>query len=160
MKERSQEKQQGMRENKAHRKDGVSEDERGKWSRLGRGDGWKLQPFLQAELQLGIGLVLCSYTRLLGPVSRLYLYLWLCSLVSWGERVWMRAKKSTSSTLLSICPTDTSVCVCVWGVKAPCLHSCLGSGPSPCLLSPQARPVELGGTQWMSAGREGRWWWW
>lgn len=39
--------------------------------------------------------------------------------------------------------TQVCVCVCMRGVKAPCLHSCLGLGPSPCLPRPEARPVAL-----------------
>lgn len=62
-----------------------------------------------------------------------------------GTEFGYEAKKSTGSKLPCICPTDTSVCVCVCmrGVKAPCLHSCLGLGPSPCLPRPEARPVAL-----------------
>lgn len=60
-----------------------------------------------------------------------------------GTEFGYEAKKSTGSKLPCICPTDTSVCVCMRGVKAPCLHSCLGLGPSPCLPRPEARPVAL-----------------
>lgn len=90
--------------------------------------------------------------KVTGPVSLLYLYLALLSSPE-GTEFGYEAKKSTRSTVPRICPTDTSVCA--WGVKASCLHSCPGSGPSPCLLSPGARPVALSGTWWMSTGGEG-----
>ena len=50
-----------------------------------------------------------------------------------GTKFGYEAQKSTRPTLRCFCPTDTSecVCVCARGVKASCLHSCLGSRPSP-----------------------------
>lgn len=50
-------------------------------------------------------------------------------------------KKSTRSTHYpAICPTDTSVCMCVWGVKASCLHSCLGVATLPPFACRVLRP--------------------
>lgn len=104
------------------------------------------RPFLQAELHLGDWLVLSSNTRLL-DLSHSSTSIWPYFLLSWGDKVWIRGKKSQQDPQYPASAPQTQVCVCAWGVKASCLHSCLGSGPSPCLLSPEARPVALSGTR-------------
>lgn len=107
------------------------------WSRLLSGCNALL--FLQEELQPVV-----SSTTVTGPSnSLLYFYQTLSLSSPEGTEFGYEAKKSTGSKLPCICPTDTSVCVCMRGVKAPCLHSCLGLGPSPCLPRPEARPVAL-----------------
>lgn len=89
--------------------------------------------------------------KISGPLSLLYLCLALV-LSPEETEFGYKVKESTRSTLPRFCPTDTSVSA--WRVRASCLHSSLGSGPSSCLLSPEARPIVLSGTQPMSMGGE------
>lgn len=112
---------------------------------------------LQAAVHLGDQSVLSSNTRLL-DLSRL---LSGSTLFSWGEGVWIWGEKVNKNPHYPVSTPQTQVCVCVcvhaWGVKALCLHSCLGSRPFP-LPADVLRPglFALSGTRWMSTGKEGR----
>lgn len=109
------------------------------WSRLLSGCNALL--FLQEELQPVV-----SSTTVTGPSSLLYFYQTLLSLslLLREQSLDMRRKSQQDPNCPASAPqTQVCVCVCMRGVKAPCLHSCLGLGPSPCLPRPEARPVAL-----------------
>lgn len=110
--------------------------------------------FLQEELQPVV-----SSTTVTGPSSLLYFYQTLLSLSSpEGTEFGYEAKKSTGSKLPCICPTDTSVCVCVHEGGQSTMFAFLpgvGTLPLPAASRGQARCARR--TRWTKHRREGGW---